>query len=588
MPVDPVATRRFIESLSMQLEDHLASWKSGLVDAKRDIENTLSAMSDRIPAQAKGLFPEDLIAVMIEDAMPSPVIPAPVEKIVERIVERIVQMPATSALPDWSLVRGALAAIESARTQVDVLTRFLGQANAHASRVALLVLRNDRLTGWKAIGYDASGGRDETIKTIDIGVHDDPFAAEALRRERSLIAEPPDENSPLRRALGGRTPARTILVPMVIRDRLAGILCADELPGDEGRLNESALEILTFVTGLTVDLLAARKKIPSPTLTPMGEEIARFTRIVGDAPSAGAPVRAVPASAFDLDDAPAPKPVSAPHAWSAPVSVPRPAPPHAPDPPPVSVVDTGDSFARRKITDASEALRALEESAAGHKKTEGHPQAHGTPSPVVRHSMEDLGLTTAIPSPGVRPAPAPMPRPSIPVAAPVVPPPAPSGDLTMAFDHLRSAPPPPTASPARAPSPAPVEALSMPAPRPAPLATGGAPDPALGASTPMAPPAGFVPRGKVGRGDDQQRAVEDAKRLARLLVSEIKLYNERKVEEGRGSRDLYQRLKDDIERSRQVYEERTPEAVRTGTNFFHDELVRILGEGRAEILGPMG
>ncbi|MBL8114962.1 MAG: hypothetical protein JNK60_18915 [Acidobacteria bacterium] len=104
---------------------------------------------------------------------------------------------------------------------------------------------------------------------------------------------------------------------------------------------------------------------------------------------------------------------------------------------------------------------------------------------------------------------------------------------------------------------------------------------------PVAPPPGFVPRGRRGAGDDAQRAVEDAKRLARLLVSEIKLYNEKKVTEGKAHSDLYERLRDDIERSRQVYEERTPESVRQGTNFFREELIRILADGRADVMGPM-
>ncbi len=113
-------------------------------------------------------------------------------------------------------------------------------------------------------------------------------------------------------------------------------------------------------------------------------------------------------------------------------------------------------------------------------------------------------------------------------------------------------------------------------------------EPLAGApSAPLAPPPGFVPRSRLARGDDQQRAVDDAKRLARLLVSEIKLYNERKVEEGRAAGDLYERLRDDIQRSRQVYDERTPESVRGGTDFFRDELVRILGDGHPEALGPM-
>ena len=42
MPVDPVATRRFIESLSTHLEDHLASWKSQLADTRNEINELIS------------------------------------------------------------------------------------------------------------------------------------------------------------------------------------------------------------------------------------------------------------------------------------------------------------------------------------------------------------------------------------------------------------------------------------------------------------------------------------------------------------------------------------------------------------------
>ena len=102
------------------------------------------------------------------------------------------------------------------------------------------------------------------------------------------------------------------------------------------------------------------------------------------------------------------------------------------------------------------------------------------------------------------------------------------------------------------------------------------------------PISGFVPRGRAAAAPDSpQRALDDARRLARLLISEIKLYNEKKVEDGRAAGDLYERLKDDIERSRQVYDERTPANIRQDTNFFHDELVRILADGRVEALGSV-
>ena len=72
MSVDPAATRRLIESLSTHLEDHLATWKSSLVDARRDIEVLLTTLADKIPAHAKPLLPEDLVALMLEDAAPAP------------------------------------------------------------------------------------------------------------------------------------------------------------------------------------------------------------------------------------------------------------------------------------------------------------------------------------------------------------------------------------------------------------------------------------------------------------------------------------------------------------------------------------
>jgi hypothetical protein len=86
---------------------------------------------------------------------------------------------------------------------------------------------------------------------------------------------------------------------------------------------------------------------------------------------------------------------------------------------------------------------------------------------------------------------------------------------------------------------------------------------------------------------EEQKSHDDAKRFARLVVSEIKLYNEAKVNEGRRNKDLYERLKEDIERGRQMYSERIPAGVRDSTNYFYDELVRILAGGDANALGPM-
>lgn len=76
-----------------------------------------------------------------------------------------------------------------------------------------------------------------------------------------------------------------------------------------------------------------------------------------------------------------------------------------------------------------------------------------------------------------------------------------------------------------------------------------------------------------------------ARRYARLLVSEIKLYNETAVRVGRENRDLLYRLRPEIERARRLYEERVPASTGGQHAYFHQELVQTLADGDAALLG---
>jgi hypothetical protein len=84
--------------------------------------------------------------------------------------------------------------------------------------------------------------------------------------------------------------------------------------------------------------------------------------------------------------------------------------------------------------------------------------------------------------------------------------------------------------------------------------------------------------------EDEVR-LEEARRFARLLVSEIKLYNEEQVERGREACDIYQRLREDIDRSREMFDKRIAAEIRGRQDFFHAELVRILADGNPDLLG---
>lgn len=78
-----------------------------------------------------------------------------------------------------------------------------------------------------------------------------------------------------------------------------------------------------------------------------------------------------------------------------------------------------------------------------------------------------------------------------------------------------------------------------------------------------------------------------ARRYARLLVSEIKLYHEAAVTQGRRDRNLGDRLRPEIDRARRLYEERVPAPIRSKMDFFGQELVRTLANGDATLLGAL-
>ena len=85
--------------------------------------------------------------------------------------------------------------------------------------------------------------------------------------------------------------------------------------------------------------------------------------------------------------------------------------------------------------------------------------------------------------------------------------------------------------------------------------------------------------------EEEKRQHNDARRFARLLVSEIKLYNEQKVVEGRVEGNLYERLREYIDRSREMYDKRVKPGVSSKYDYFHQELVNTLAEGDASKLG---
>jgi hypothetical protein len=69
---------------------------------------------------------------------------------------------------------------------------------------------------------------------------------------------------------------------------------------------------------------------------------------------------------------------------------------------------------------------------------------------------------------------------------------------------------------------------------------------------------------------------EEAKRLARTILSDILLYNQAKVKEGIEKDSLFDVLSDELAEGQKYYESMVETGLRSETNFFNEAVIDVL------------
>jgi hypothetical protein len=493
-----------------------------------------------------------------------------------------------SALGD---LRDALAAVDAARSQAEILHALLRESGRFASRAAVLLVRGGELRGWGAHGFAADEG---AVRGVSVNAAPDSAWGRFAEGQGALRLAAAD-SADLCGRLDSALPLEAVVVPLVLRDRLAAGLYADVLDREGGELQVEALQSLAYAAAQAIELLPLRERASTATLHLLDD-----TRHQPAEPAAAPePPPAAPASdatdeadgageqqsadAAQLDDTAVQEPL--PEAETAPAE----AAPETAEESPAEASDAAPAEAEESWT-----VEAIEDEPAPALQAEPASPEVSTPSPAVEEETSFArtaelvmptprpavsgfggggGDTVLMPRPGLEPRePIPSPYEAAPVAAPV------EADATPAAP-LRPVP---------AAGFAPASAPDTPG---VPGSPGSDDEPRAAGTSEVRPPSGIQGPGwafattRVPVSADDEALHEEARRLARLLVSEIKLYNEEQVDEGRRNRDVYERLKDDIDRSRQMYEERVEPRVLASTDYFYQELVRILAAGDPKALG---
>jgi hypothetical protein len=436
-------------------------------------------------------------------------------------------------------VKAAVDDIDRQRSQSETLATLVQRASDFAPRIVFFVIRGGDAVGWKAKGFenglDDDSARQLTVPTQNPGLLHDALSHFAKAEAKS--SSPGEESSVLGR-YGTPAPQLAIAVPLVVRGKAAAVLYADSGTHEESSVNTPAIETVMRVAGMAVELLPARR----------GAEPAR------------------PAAAATTSFA-ASTPVPAKAAQTSPIGTPAPAASST-----TSATTTATPKESTKPATPVEPAKPLEkeiEQAKRVAQTVEAPQ-FAKPDWAARvRTTEELIKPRQVPENWLEP------EDQRRVGA---------AQESSPFNNISNRPEPGAGRTNMSTKPEESKSKATEEPAVASAFAQASTQEAAAPPRPQQPPVfSSVP---TPASETEQRAHNDARRFARLLVSEIKLYNAAKVNEGRRNFDLYDRLREEIDRSRKVYDKRVMPSVASRFDYFYDELVQTLAEGDPAKLGP--
>lgn len=466
------------------------------------------------------------------------------------------------AAPKYDAIRDAVADITSKTSQSTILKALVQNAAEFAPRGAFFIIKNEHFVGWKVFGADNAA--EDAIRDIHFPTSADTTLGSAVVHGTSVevAGQSHAGDASFLVPLQFGQPDNGLAMPLVARGRGVAVLYADNGSGEGSSVNREALETLVRVAGLTVELLASTQsaKAENRTVAPADFEDADLVHR-SEQPAAVTPeaeprfdetIREMPVAVVEepLDSG------SAGFAFTESVSFeggfPQETARNPFDAEPAAFVEpAAPSAVEENVYESSpfDASPFGAESVQPEEPVATFEPVVETYEPVASYEPEPVSEVT-------------------------------SGE--MIFDAGTSLPPP--SSP-----------FDQAPDRYEPAGVGSSSGFGQQVAEPVVEmPVAAVPQPRLSDRmvdlpievpEEERRIHNDARRFARLLVSEIKLYNEKKVIEGREASDLYDRLREAIDRSREMYDKRVQPPVAAKFDYFHYEIVNSLANGDANRLG---
>lgn len=146
--------------------------------------------------------------------------------------------------------------LANAKDKEEIIGILLNEARRVASRVAVFVVRGDKLSGWKSKGLE--------VENIEAATSTPSLFTDVMNKKsyyRGPLLKLPG-NQPLIKALGG-TPQDCFMIPIQIRDKIIALLYADNGNTSVMDASVSYINSLVAMSSVSFEIVILRNKILS-------------------------------------------------------------------------------------------------------------------------------------------------------------------------------------------------------------------------------------------------------------------------------------------------------------------------------------
>ncbi|HET9181477.1 MAG TPA: GAF domain-containing protein [Candidatus Angelobacter sp.] len=219
------------------------------------------------------------------------------QEVAARVAAAVGAAGSNGAASSTALLSAAATQIQESGSQTEILRNLLEGCSRFASRVALFVAKAGSVTGWQGTGFE----NNEEIKTASVSATGG-LSAEAMNGRVPAAGKATDFDAGFLSLVKAPAEDRCLVLPLVVKDRVAALIYADAGREANNAFDASALSVLTRFAALWLETGTTRKsdsaaaaaaapepeQVPERAAAPVSAPVAHAAAAAATVPEAAA------------------------------------------------------------------------------------------------------------------------------------------------------------------------------------------------------------------------------------------------------------------------------------------------------------